>query len=226
MNEITLESLIAGALLKFGTVDSLDIALLMGGLKNVTVVDYIDGLKQYMQYKQNIIRLKPEYTLDTNISPTANYLFPLRKYLNRLQGPIVKNYLENLNLIALVLKKIQISWAVPKNNLKNMFNDVELAIVNELLALNHIDVRWNDDVPYEDYEEIFVTKQGEVELYMYDNQEAIQSFQELLVSYNYNPYLIKDFLMSLPDLNSYVLDKRSIGDFELFGSLYDRSVLK
>ena len=54
MNEITLESLIAGALLKFGTVDSLDIALLMGGLKNVTVVDYIDGLKQYMQYKQNI----------------------------------------------------------------------------------------------------------------------------------------------------------------------------
>lgn len=61
---------------------------------------------------------------------------------------------------------------------------------------------------------------------MYDNQEAIQSFQELLVSYNYNPYLIKDFLMSLPDLNSYVLDKRSIGDFELFGSLYDRSVLK
>lgn len=138
----------------------------------------------------------------------------------------MKNYLENLNLIALVLKKIQISWAVPKNNLKNMFNDVELAIVNELLALNHIDVRWNDDVPYEDYEEIFVTKQGEVELYMYDNQEAIQSFQELLVSYNYNPDLIKDFLMSLPDLNSYVLDKRSIGDFELFGSLYDRSVLK
>ena len=48
MNEITLENLIAGALLKFGTVDSLDIALLMGGLKNVTVVDYIDGLKQYM----------------------------------------------------------------------------------------------------------------------------------------------------------------------------------
>ena len=138
----------------------------------------------------------------------------------------MKNYLDNLNLIALVLKKIQISWAVPKNNLKNMFNNVELAIVNELLALNLIDVRWNDDVPYEDYEEIFITKQGEVELYMYDNQEAIQSFQELLVSYNYNPDLIKDFLMSLPDLNYYVLDKRSIGDFELFGSLYDRSVLK
>ena len=38
MNEITLESLIAGALLKFGTVDSLDIALLMGGLKTLLLL--------------------------------------------------------------------------------------------------------------------------------------------------------------------------------------------
>ena len=226
MREITLDNLIAGALLKFKTVDSLDMVILMGGLENIRIVGNINELNPYIQNNKNTISLKSEYTLDTNISPNISHLFSLERYLNRLQGPIVKNYLENLNLIIFVLKKIYFSWAVPKSNLKDMFNDVELPIINELFDLGFIDVKWNEDIPYEDYEEIFVTKQGEVELYMYDNQEAIQSFCEVLLSFNYNPDLIKDFLMTIPDLTSYVLDKKSLKDFESFGSLYDRSLLK
>ena len=87
-------------------------------------------------------------------------------------------------------------------------------------------MKGNDDIPYEDDEEIILTKQGEVELFIFDNKISVESFVKKLDSLQYDPSLLRDFLATIPDLDSYILDNHSISEFEIFGSSYDRSVLK
>lgn len=226
MREVTLENLVAGAILKFGFVDSLDMTLLMSGMKNKIVYQKITGLAKYIDYDKNQICLQQGYALDTNLRDNEDKPFLLKDYLYLKQGSIVKKYLETLNLKQFVLRKIKLLFSVRKDNLNNLFNEVELATLGELFALGLITEKWNDDVPYEDYEEVVITKQGEVELFLIDNAVSVQAFEQTLESFQYDSSLLRDFLASIPDLDSYVLTKYSVGDFELFGRTYDRSVLK
>ncbi len=188
MREVTLENLVAGAILKFGFVDSLDMTLLMGGMKNKIVYQKITGLAKYIDYDKNQICLQQGYALDTNLRDNEDKPFLLKDYLYLKQGSIVKKYLETLNLKQFVLRKIKLLFSVRKDNLNNLFNEVELFLI--------------------------------------DNAVSVQAFEQTLESFQYDSSLLRDFLASIPDLDSYVLTKYSVGDFELFGRTYDRSVLK
>lgn len=59
-----------------------------------------------------------------------------------------------------------------------------------------------------------------------DNKAVVESFVKKLESLQYDSSLLRDFLATISDLDSYILDNYSIGEFEIFGSSYDRSVLK
>ena len=223
---VTLENLIAGAVLKFGFVDNLDMVLLMGGFKKDIDYQNIDGISKYIDNGNQRISLKSPYTLDTNISIIKEGDFTLRDYLILKQGDIVKKYLDNLDLKQFVLRKMKLLFSVRKENLKNLFNEVELPVLFELHNLGFVTMKWNDDIPYEDYEEIILTKQGEVELFIADNKAVVESFVKKLESLQYDSNLLRDFLATISDLDSYILDNYSIGEFEIFGSSYDRSILK
>lgn len=226
MEKITLEQLLAGAILKFKWVDSLDITLLTGGLKNRVVLDEVGDLSKYIQHFLNIVSLKDNLTLDSNISPIKENPYSLRKHLEQKQGDIVKEYLSSLDMNMFVLRKIKHLPLINMADLKYMFNEVELTAISELFAMGLITSVWNDDLPYEDYEELVLTKQGEVELYLIDSQSSVESFVSVLESRGFDSSLLKDFLATVPNLEDYILSERSIPEFELFGSLYDRAVLK
>ena len=223
---VTLENLIAGAVLKFGFVDNLDMVLLMGGFKKNIAYQNVDGISKYIDNVNQRISLKSSYTLDTNISIIKEGNFTLRDYLTLKQGDVVKEYLENLDLKHFVLRKIKLLFSVRKESLRDLFNEVELSVLFELYNLGLIMMKGNDDIPYEDNEEIILTKQGEVELFIFDNKTSVESFVKKLDSLQYDPSLLRDFLATIPDLDSYILDNHSISEFEIFGSSYDRSVLK
>ena len=223
---VTLENLIAGAVLKFGFVDNLDMVLLMGGFKKNIAYQNVDGISKYIDNVNQRISLKSSYTLDTNISIIKEGNFTLRDYLTLKQGDVVKEYLENLDLKHFVLRKIKLLFSVRKESLRDLFNEVELSVLFELYNLGLIMMKGNDDIPYEDNEEIILTKQGEVELFIFDNKTSVESFVKKLNSLQYDPSLLRDFLATIPDLDSYILDNHSISEFEIFGSSYDRSVLK
>ena len=71
-----------------------------------------------------------------------------------------------------------------------------------------------------------ILKQGEEKLFIADNKAVVESFVKKLESLQYDSSLLRDFLSTISDLDSYILDNYSIGEFEIFGSGYDRSILK
>ena len=227
MIKINLEELIAGAILKFRVLDSLDMTLLITKLAGIAEVNQkISELSKYIQYSGGYIHIKPNLSLDSNISLDENKYYSLKQLLENKQKGFVKEYLDELNLTTFVLKKIKMLSIVKKDDLSKLFNKVELSVIYQLIDLGYLIVSWNDEVPYEDYQEVLIAKQGEIELFLEDNAQDVSKFISFLNEKGYDVSLIRDFLSTIPDLEQYCLNENSISHFEYFCSLYDRCALK
>ena len=227
MIKINLEELIAGAILKFRVLDSLDMTLLITKLAGIAEVNQeISELSKYIQYSDGYIHIKTNLSLDSNISLDENKYYSLKQLLENKQKGFVKEYLDELNLTTFVLKKIKMLSIVKKDDLPKLFNKVELSVIYQLIDLGYLIVSWNDEVPYEDYQEVLVTKQGEIELFLEYNAQDVSKFISFLNEKGYDVSLIRDFLSTIPDLEQYCLNENSISHFEYFCSLYDRCVLR
>ena len=227
MIKINLEELIAGAILKFRVLDSLDMTLLITKLAGIAEVNQeISELSKYIQYSDGYIHIKTNLSLDSNISLDENKYYSLKQLLENKQKGFVKEYLDELNLTTFVLKKIKMLSIVKKDDLSKLFNKVELSVIYQLIDLGYLIVSWNDEVPYEDYQEVLITKQGEIELFLEDNAQDVSKFISFLNEKGYDVSLIRDFLSTIPDLEQYCLNENSISHFEYFCSLYDRCALK
>ena len=80
-----------------------------------------------------------------------------------------------------------------------------------------------DGTIYGDYEAVTLSKEGEVYLYIKDNQEQINLFKSELISNGYNPDLLFMYLAT-KNLDSDFRNIFDIESFRLFGQIYDLDI--
>ena len=217
------EQLVAGAITRFGQIDTVGLTLLSGGLllNEITISDEpFTDIVDYIEYKGGTIKLKEGYDLEK----TTRGCLTLREKLENYQGSKIKNYLTHLNVENFVMRKIKQYSSLDITKRANYFSPTELAVLDTLLAKGYVTTRWNDDYIPQDFEEYVLTKKGEVQLFKEDNADLLVNFILDLESQCYDPNLLDDFLQA-QNLNDKPQELLTLFNFEIFGSLYDRDIL-
>lgn len=216
--KVTFNQLIAGALLKFGKIDSADMTLLMYGINDsLELVDNeFECLDEYFVMADGSIMLNNSYVEKINKNINNNLL-------ERMQGNAVKEYLDNLDMNVFVLRKIKLLGlgCVPKDDIIHCFSVKQIHVIAELYNKGYIIDYWHEECIYDDYQAIKLTKRGELEIFLVDNQKEITKFSRLLKKHGYDILLIQSFLIT-QDLEKSPLDILTIQKFMAFCNEFDR----
>lgn len=212
--KVTLEQLMAGALLKFGKIDSVDMVLLMGGIFNTC--ELVDDKSNYFTLVNGTVVLNEDYV-------NKFYQVDNDILLEKLQGSIIKEYMDSLDVLEFVLRKIKLygNGGINLDNIKNIFSEKQLDIIDELYEKGYIINYFYEESIYDDYMSVKFTKKAEVYLFMKDNNNIINEFINYLKKSGYNYLLLEDFLIS-QDLDINIKNILTVENFLLFCSTYDR----
>ena len=216
---ITYEQLLAGALLKFNIVNTLDIVLLIGGINYYGYgnIKYIDKepeiINNYTTYKDSYISIKNEYTKDETTKSN------IKKLLNKLQGSTVKSYLNTIDEEDFVLKKLSISTN------KNIYTKRELEIIKTLINQGMINVKSYKDTSNQTKNEIYLTRYGKTRLFMNQYKNQIINFITKIESYGYDSDIIFEYLLT-QDLESNINDILSVDSLIRFSNMYNIDIQK
>lgn len=214
---IKYEQLVAGALIKFGTIKLEDIELLkiMARKKDI-LCDDRDKLYKLMLTNQIVIT-------DNDISLAKKYdeNSPEISELKNIATQEVNNFFDKLDLEYYVLRKIQHKEAVNKDLLSAEFSPIECEIIEELIEKQMLTTTWNDDIPHDDYLEIKLSPKGKAKIFCDDHCEAITDFEDELESKCFNKNLLPEFLLE-QDLTDTPTSILTIENFIRFCHKYDR----
>lgn len=217
------EQLVAGALLKFETLDSVGLTLLSGALlsNGITLDDgEIVELRRFVESRDGTLALKEGISLDETMCGSIT----LREKLDNLQGKVIREFMSKLNVTNFVLRKIRQYSSIDVSKREQFFSPSELVVLDEMLEKGLVYTRWNDEYIPNDYQEYALSKAGEIALFKEDNADLIVNFIIELESRCYDPSLLDDYLKT-KDLSSRPIDILSVYSFELYGSLYDVNIL-
>ncbi len=211
-NKISYENLLAALLLRFGKVNVVDINLI------------IDDL-----YEKHGIRLSKFATdykgLVYNVMYFQDSFYPMgddaKEVLESKQSEFARQYVASLNIEELTLLKINKYGSVPEYNVSNLFNEEQERTINKLIDDLMVIYVWNNDIPYEDYQEIQLTSIGKARIFKLTYKEQVEEFIELLKNNGYDYSLIDSFLRT-QDFNKEVYEILNIDNFLLYCSTYDR----
>lgn len=216
-DKVTFVQFIAGALLKFGEVDSTDLTLLID--KFYDNVEFVcdDGINDYFVLVGDKVKLNEEYVDD-------NYLIGKHKLLEELQGITVKRHMRSLNISEFVLRKIKLldSSCIVKNEIKNVFSDIQLHFFDNLYQREFIeDFIYTDEI-FGNYKSIRITQRGKLALFLIDNCKDVDSFHKFLGASRYSKSFINNFLM-MNDLDKSCSEILSIENFERYCCSYEEN---
>lgn len=196
--KITFNQLTAGALLKFGKLDSIDMTLLMGGIFNFAelIQNEYDYMNNYFMVVNGNILLNEDYV--RKYYQTVN-----TELLEKMQGSLVKEYMDNLEMREFVLRKIKLlgdSCIISFNDVNKNFSIPQMKTMNWLYQERCIMNCHKNVMSCEEYT-IKLTKRGELYLYLIDNKKEVEEFIKVLKEYGYSDLLLDAFLIS-QDLRS------------------------
>lgn len=191
--KIKFEQIAAGALLKFGKLESADISLIMDELKDLieVEVDEEDNLSKYMIMSDGGILLNERFV----------HMFYENMYgtlIKMVDGTVVEDYFTNLDISRFVLKKIKMIGLgfVVKDGLRDIFSKKQIDAMVELYEMGLIEDYVQEDSVYGDYEAIRVTQKGNVELFYGEYREQVKSFCGTLKILGYDKDIINTYLLS------------------------------
>lgn len=144
----------------------------------------------------------------------------LKKVLSKEKTTELYMYLDTIDIKEIVLRKIKNQGTIHKNEIEN-YNDLEIEAKDELFAMGALRMQWNDDIVYENYQEIVLSQLGEVYLYKRDNKDAIAYFSEKLQDSNCNVEMLDDFLMN-QNLEVPADKLFTVDNFKTWCGLHDR----
>ena len=211
IEKVTINQIFAGALLKFGSLDSVDMTLLMGDIQNICDVSddeyYIDN---YFVLCNGDILLNEDWFL-------KHWGTFDNKILERLQGSIVKEYMDNLDMLMFTLRKIRLFGlgCVVKETLFESFSSKQLKCIDELYQKSLIEDYVQEDSRYGNYVAVRLTQEGKLQLFKIDNKNAIENFLKIVRYNGYSDMLVDQFLLEQDlDGNCYeILNLINYNDF-------------
>lgn len=220
-----LEQLIAGALLYFDNVSSLDISLLKDDFLKKNP-DYqfsdmrIDYLKNYIVINEGKISLKEGLSLESYISENES---TLRKRLEQIAGAHIRKYLETFEIEEFMLRKIERCSGVREDDIENVFCKKQQEQLKQLDEKGYLITIWQEDAIYDDYREIRLSIFGKLRLFKIDNEEEIRRFTDILKSMRYDINLLDDFLIK-QDLDLPIWSVLDLVKLDKFCNDYDRAI--
>ena len=221
---ITFAELIAAALIKFsGKIDTLDISILISMINEpYTFSNKSDNrLTAITEFQNNNYQLQFGYTLDTEISPNLT----IKEYLATIAEANALNFMNELDLTYLVLRKINQLGGICEANLNSRFNKLEVNTILNLINEGYLYTLWTKEATYDDYPSVVISKKGEVYLFFNTYQTQIKMFENELIAKGYNPNLLGPYLIT-KNLHRPFNEIFDISSFEYFGHIYDLDLTK
>ena len=148
MEKISTEILISSLLaIGFDKVDALLYTYTLGQLsidnQKLQLFDFEDSetsqiFNEYVDYNGIIFKLKDGITLETNVSPVENHVWPLRKALHTSKKLI--DYLSRLDFRKIIIKKVEELGVDRIDNLVLLFSNKERNIMRDIIKENKDDL--------------------------------------------------------------------------------------
>ena len=140
MNRITTENIVSSLLvLGFDRVDSLLYSYVLGKItlenKQFSFSDeqFSGFFNSVVDYDELGFRLKPGYTLDTNVSLNPTSVLPLQRMLN--VNPVLLDYLKQFDFREVIYRKIQ-ACNFNLDNLSSYFCKKEKEIIADMFGID------------------------------------------------------------------------------------------
>lgn len=209
---ITFEQVAAGAILKFGKLESADMTLLMKEISKIALIDYSEDadLDKYFVMGDGSILLNEKYV-------HSFYRNSNDSFKSMLGNGVVAEYFRNLNILEFVLRKIKLIGLgfVVKDEIDKIFSKKQIAVMNELYKREFIeDYKHNDDI-YGEYDAVRVTQKGKVSLFLVDYRDEVKEFLSLVRSVGYSEAFIRDFMMK-QDYDGDLSEILTLDNFEVY----------
>lgn len=219
------EQFVAGALLNFECVSSLDISLLTKDfLKRYP--DYelsdikLDYLKDYVKVEESRVSLKNGLNLASYVTQNGSNI---RKRLEQIAGSRVIKYFQELDIEEFMLRKIEHLSGVREDSMDNVFCKTQQEELKKLDDKGFLTSTWQDYAIYDDHRVTRLSDFGKLRLFKLDHAEEIRRFIEILKSLRYDPNLLDDFLIK-QDLDMPVWSVLDLVKLVEFCNCYDRSI--
>lgn len=212
--KVSFENILASLIVRFGKANVTDIKVIQDDLFNRYGVVMSPFALDYRGISNYIMKVGENYhSLGTEESKAV---------LEQKQGEFMKAYLENINVEDLVLLKINELGTVPDYLIPTVFCDEQDRVLSNLVDDLKVVYVWNNDVPYDDYQEVQLTFLGKARVFELQYKEQVDEFRELLRSSDYDVSLIPEFLRT-QDFDRDVYDILNLDNFLYFCSKYDRA---
>lgn len=187
--QIRLEELIAGAICKFGSINSIDIVFLMGGLQNANI-GLIDDANYTLSKYFDIDTCKfiNGYSLDS----TDTYFdtdYTLRNLFESMQSTTTKKYLDSIDMEDFVLRKMRFLGPKQKEQLPELFSRSQLEVMEELFADCSLYM-----IITNNSEEVSISQSGLQRLFIRDHKSDIEYFCRELDKAKLDSSYIEDYL--------------------------------
>ena len=214
--KVSFENILAGLILRFGKANVTDIKVVQDDLFNRYGVVMSPFALDYHGISNYIMKIGDNYhSIGTEESKVG---------LAEKQGEFMKSYLENINVEDLVLLKINELGTVPDYIIPTVFSDEQDRVLADLVDDLKVVYVWNNDVPYDDYQEVQLTFLGRARVFELQYKEQVDEFRELLSSSGYDVNLMPDFLR-VQDFDRDVYDILNLDNFLYFCNKYDRAAM-
>ena len=214
--KLKMEQLIAGAILKFGNVSSLDISLLEKDFSlkypdtELGPIQF-DDLFSYIEINNGIISL------------TCDLDEEFKKKLNTIAGKTVNEYFDKFDMEEYVLRKIEHIDGVKEEEISKKFGKNQKDTIEQLVEKGLLESVWVKHCVYDDYKEVRLSTKGNVKLFKLDYAKEVNRFIEMLRALRYDVTLLDDFL-STQDLSLSVWNVLNLEKLIEFCNTYDRAI--
>ena len=214
--KVSFENILAGLILRFGKANVTDIKVVQDDLFNRYGVVMSPFALDYHGISNYIMKIGDNYhSIGTEESKAG---------LAEKQGEFMKSYLENINVEDLVLLKINELGTVPDYIIPTVFSDEQDRVLADLVEDLKVVYVWNNDVPYDDYQEVQLTFLGNSRVFELQNGSELEEFRQLLTSEGYDSSLIPDFLR-VQDFTKGVYEILNLDNFLLYCNTHDRAAM-
>ena len=211
------EQLYAGALLKFGWLDNIDMIIILDSIKNHSDIQYVrmgnrkSEIYKYMQIDYGVTALYPNYTLDTKVGSKVYGVITLRRKLELMMNEDAKEYFNSIDLYWFVLKKVNYMASINGTCDIEAFNPLEQSIIFDLLSQGLLTRETSEGEEFD----LNITNIGKVYLFKKDNKNLVDQFKMALMNLEYREDYLDRYLLT-QNLNNNVSEILDVEKFKLF----------
>lgn len=188
---IYFEQLIAGLLLKFKRVNNLTLKIIgedIGKKKNVSFNYRDTSIKQYINETSIEHSVKQEY-----LDKDGNLCLEVRNILDSYTDKFVKDYLDNIELVDLIIKKVADLEILTPADVLNQ-SEIEQACIREMIDAGYLINLLSENTTGK-YVEVVLSKLGKKRAFELIFPDCVVEFRKLISSSGYDVSLVDEFMI-------------------------------